>query len=56
MDEYRAMQDALNTMRYALSMKRLNEELYEHLHSSILYIVEYAEKNRITTFRTNYQD
>lgn len=48
MDTYRAMQDALNIMEYARSLKRLNEELYEHLHGSILYIIRYAEKNRIT--------
>jgi hypothetical protein len=47
MDALRAMQDALNIMEYARSMKRLNEELYEHLHGSILYILRYAEKNNI---------
>ncbi|MDQ6862778.1 MAG: hypothetical protein M3044_03025 [Thermoproteota archaeon] len=42
------MQDALNMMEYARSLKRLNVELYEHLYGSILYIVKYAEKNKIT--------
>jgi hypothetical protein len=47
MDTYRAMQDALNIMQYARSLKILNEELYEHLHGSILYIIRYTEKNKI---------
>ena len=47
MDAYRAMQDALNMMEHARCLKRLNEELYEHLYDSILYIIKYAEKNKI---------
>jgi hypothetical protein len=47
MNEYRLMQDSLNTMRYALSIKRLSEELYDHLCDSIIYIVKYSEKNNI---------
>jgi hypothetical protein len=47
MDEYRVMQDALNTMRYAASIKRLNEELYDQLCDSILYLIRYSEKNDI---------
>jgi hypothetical protein len=47
-DAYRAMQDALNVMEYARSLKGLNEQLYEHLYGSILYIIKYAEKNKIT--------
>jgi hypothetical protein len=41
------MQDALNTMQYALSIKRLNEQLYEHLCGSILYLIRYSEKNDV---------
>jgi hypothetical protein len=44
MDAYRVLQDALNTMRYTLSLKRLNQELYEHLCGSIAYIINYSEK------------
>jgi hypothetical protein len=47
MDEYRIMQDSLNTMRYALTIKRLSEELYEHLCDSILYLIRYSEKNNM---------
>ena len=47
MDEYRIMQDSLNTMRYALSVKRLSEELYNHLCDSILYLIRYSDKNGI---------
>ena len=47
MDEYRIMQDALNTLRYALSLKRLSEELYDHLCDSILYLIRYSEKNNM---------
>jgi hypothetical protein len=48
MDEYRILQDALNTMKYAQSLKRLNQELYDHLCGSILFVIKYAEKNNIT--------
>jgi hypothetical protein len=48
MDEYRVLQDALNTMRYALTVKRLNEELYDQLCNSILYLIRYSEKYNIT--------
>jgi hypothetical protein len=47
MDEYRIMQDTLNTMRYALSVKRSCEELYEHLCDSILYLIRYSERNDV---------
>jgi hypothetical protein len=47
MDALRAMQDALNLMQYAHTLKQLNEELYEHLHGSIRYIIGYTEKNHI---------
>jgi hypothetical protein len=53
MDTYRAMQDALNIMQYARSLKTLNEELYEHLHGSILYIIRYTEKNKIALPQKN---
>jgi hypothetical protein len=46
-DAYRVLQDALNTMRYTLSLKRLNQELYDHLCGSITYIINYSEKNDI---------
>jgi hypothetical protein len=48
MDAYRVLQDALDTMRYTLSLKRLNQELYDHLCGSITYIINYSEKNNIT--------
>ena len=48
MDEYRILQDALNTMKYAQSLKRLNQELYDHLCGSILFVIKYADKNNIT--------
>jgi hypothetical protein len=47
-DEYRLLQDALNTMRYAQSLKRLNQELYDQLCGSIVYLVKYCEKNNLT--------
>ena len=47
MDEYRLMQDSLNTLRYALSIKRLSEELYDHLCDSIIYLIKYSEKNNM---------
>jgi hypothetical protein len=47
MDEYRVLQDALNIMKYAQSLKRMNQELYDHLCGSILYIIRYADKNNM---------
>jgi hypothetical protein len=46
-DEYRLLQDALNTMRYAQSFKRLNQELYDQLCGSIVYLLKYCEKNNL---------
>jgi hypothetical protein len=47
MDEYRVLQDALNVMRDAQAPKRLNQELYDHLCGSILFMIRYADQNNI---------
>jgi len=46
--EYRILQDALNTIIYTQSMKRLNQDLYDHLCDSVAYLLKYSEKNNIT--------
>jgi hypothetical protein len=35
-------------LQEALKIKRVNDELLEHLLSSILWLVNYAKKNNIT--------
>jgi hypothetical protein len=43
-DEYRILQDALNTLRYAQLLESRNQELYDHLCGSIIYLLKYSEK------------
>ncbi len=44
-DEYRILQDALNTLRSAELLQRRNQELYDHLRGSVIYLLKYSEKH-----------
>jgi hypothetical protein len=39
---------AFHELQEALKIKRVNDELLEHLLSSVLWLVNYAKKNNIT--------
>jgi hypothetical protein len=46
LDEIR--EAAFHELQEALKIKRVNDELLEHLLSSVLWLVNYAKKNNIT--------
>ncbi|MGI0015463.1 MAG: hypothetical protein ACREBU_18760 [Nitrososphaera sp.] len=46
-DDYAMKMLLVDELRDAVRIKRLNEELMEHLQSTILYILQYAKENKI---------
>lgn len=48
MQEFEAWQKILDEWKEVNRIKMLNQQLYDMLGGSILYIFEYAEKNSIT--------
>jgi hypothetical protein len=47
-DCYHIKMAAFHELQEALKIKRVNDELLEHLLSSVLWLVNYAKKNNIT--------
>jgi adenylate cyclase len=47
-NNYHIKMAAFQELQEALKIKRVNEELLEHLVSSIRWLVHYAKKNNIT--------
>jgi hypothetical protein len=48
MDEYDIMNKALMEYENARRLKRINQELYDHLSGSIYYLLKYSEKYSLT--------
>ncbi len=48
MDEIDVLQKALIEMKQAKKLKILNQELYDQLIGSIVYILKYSERNNIS--------
>jgi hypothetical protein len=47
-DCYHIKMAAFHELQEALKIKHVNDELLEHLISSVLWLVNYAKKNNIT--------
>ena len=47
MDEFETFEKLTNEWKKVQRMKRLNQELYDLLGGSLVYLVKYAEKNKI---------
>jgi hypothetical protein len=47
MDNFDAWQRILSEWRKVQRMKKLNQRLYDHLGGSIIYVLNYADKNNI---------
>jgi hypothetical protein len=48
MNEFEGWQKILTEWRDVQRVKRLNQELYDMLGGSLMYLIEYAEHNSIT--------
>jgi hypothetical protein len=47
MDDYDIKLLANEELRQAIKIKRLNEQLLEHLHSTLIWAIRYCRKNNI---------
>lgn len=52
-DEIDIMRKSIMNYDQAIRIKKLNEELYEHLTGSIYYLMKYAEKNNLPLPKKN---
>lgn len=47
MDELDVLKEAIREMNYMLKMKKMNQELYDQLLGSIVYILRYSEQYNV---------